>query len=513
MEEKVITLKVKHNLDDVAKKVDDVTHKLEETNKKVEDIADSTKKAESGIGKMAKAFTGLGLAIKAAGIGLVIEAFQLFKDTIGQNQKVIDLFNTSMTATKMIFSDIVKLVSGDLSFKKFFDNLGKSFSKATDTTKLENNAKRAAVIQQGLIEKFDRLAELQRQIRDNDALSIPERIKANERLGQILKLQNAEMQKQAKYQTDAAKVRYDTMPNIENEIALINARNNEAGIAAQLTGLESEQLVNRNALLNEEKTKREELKQKKEEDRLADLARLDAQTNSMRVYEENIAAIEIEAEADRKLRAAEKQKQIEFENSVELNSMATYMGNITAVENEEAEKRKNIAKIEAEAKLGIQGQYIAAVMQFAQGLRQIAGENKELAIASIILEQGAAVASIALNANKNFVKDGGVTSPLAWVGLAGSVAAGLSAVAAGAKGIQDIRSGTASGSNMSFGNPQMTPSYSTAPQFNVVGASGVNQIAQVVGQGQQPIKAYVVSSEVSSQQSLDRNKVMSASLG
>jgi hypothetical protein len=66
---------------------------------------------------------------------------------------------------------------------------------------------------------------------------------------------------------------------------------------------------------------------------------------------------------------------------------------------------------------------------------------------------------------------------------------------------------------MSFGNPQMTASYSTAPQFNVVGTSGVNQIAQVVGQGQQPVKAYVVSSEVSSQQSLDRNKVMSASLG
>jgi hypothetical protein len=66
---------------------------------------------------------------------------------------------------------------------------------------------------------------------------------------------------------------------------------------------------------------------------------------------------------------------------------------------------------------------------------------------------------------------------------------------------------------MSFGNQQMTPSYSTAPQFNVVGASGVNQIAQVVGQNQQPIKAYVVSSEISSQQSLDRNKVMSASIG
>jgi hypothetical protein len=184
-----------------------------------------------------------------------------------------------------------------------------------------------------------------------------------------------------------------------------------------------------------------------------------------------------------------------------------------ALEKKKSDELINIAQTEADTKLNIQQAYIGYAMQLGQGLRQIAGENKELAIAGIILEQGAAIASIAMNASKNFVKDGGVTSPLAWVGLAGSVAAGLSAVSAGAKGIQDIRSGNASGGNMSFGNPQMTPSYSTAPQFNVVGTSGVNQIAQVVGQSQEPIKAYVVSSEISSQQSLDRNKVMSASLG
>jgi len=184
-----------------------------------------------------------------------------------------------------------------------------------------------------------------------------------------------------------------------------------------------------------------------------------------------------------------------------------------ALEKKKSDELINIAQVEADTKLNIQQSYVNYAMQLGQGLRQIAGENKELAIAGIILEQGAAIASIAINAQKNFVKDGGVTSPLAWVGLAGSIAAGLSAVSAGVKGIQDIRSGNASGGDMSFGNPQMTPSYSTAPQFNVVGTSGVNQIAQVVGQNQEPIKAYVVSSEVSSQQSLDRNKVMSASLG
>lgn len=184
-----------------------------------------------------------------------------------------------------------------------------------------------------------------------------------------------------------------------------------------------------------------------------------------------------------------------------------------ALEKKKSEELINIAQTEAQTKENIQEAYINNIMRLGQGLRQIAGQNKELAIAAIILEQTAAITSIALNAKKNFVKNGGPTSPLAYIGLAGDVAAGLAAAAAGAKGIRDIRSGNASASNMSFGNQQMTPSYSTSPQFNVVGTGGVNQIAQVVGQNQQPVKAYVVSSEVSSQQSLDRNKVMTASLG
>lgn len=198
---------------------------------------------------------------------------------------------------------------------------------------------------------------------------------------------------------------------------------------------------------------------------------------------------------------------------VMFKSLTDRLDSEIALEKKKSEEKINIAQTEADTKLNIQQAYINYAMQLGQGLRQIAGENKELAIAGIILEQGAAIASIAMNASKNFVKDGGVTSPLAWVGLAGSVAAGLSAVSAGAKGISDIQSGKASGADMSFGNQQMTPAYSKAPTFNVVGASGVNQLAQAVGQNQEPVKAYVVSSEVSSQQSLDRNKVMSASLG
>ena len=50
------------------------------------------------------------------------------------------------------------------------------------------------------------------------------------------------------------------------------------------------------------------------------------------------------------------------------------------------------------------------------------------------------------------------------------------------------------------------------PQFNVAGDAGVNQIASTLA-NQQPIKAYVVGKEVSTQQSLDRNIVKNETLG
>ena len=52
------------------------------------------------------------------------------------------------------------------------------------------------------------------------------------------------------------------------------------------------------------------------------------------------------------------------------------------------------------------------------------------------------------------------------------------------------------------------------PSFNVVGAAPENQLAEALGQREdQPVKAYVVSNEVTNAQALDRNIVESASLG
>ncbi len=50
-----------------------------------------------------------------------------------------------------------------------------------------------------------------------------------------------------------------------------------------------------------------------------------------------------------------------------------------------------------------------------------------------------------------------------------------------------------------------------APQFNVVGDSGVNQLASLTA-NQQPTQAFVVSGEVTTAQALDRNRVQNATL-
>jgi hypothetical protein len=184
----------------------------------------------------------------------------------------------------------------------------------------------------------------------------------------------------------------------------------------------------------------------------------------------------------------------------------------TAIERKKKEEGIANIQAEADAKAAIQEASVANIMRIGQVLRQIAGDNKELAIAGIVLEQSAAVASIIINTQKNAAHYGYLT-PL---GINELVAGGLgvaSAISAGVKGIQDINAGTATGGQMSFGNQQMTASYSKAPTFNVVGVSPVNQIAQSLGGEMAPVRAYVVANDVTSQQALDRNRVSAATLG
>jgi len=89
----------------------------------------------------------------------------------------------------------------------------------------------------------------------------------------------------------------------------------------------------------------------------------------------------------------------------------------------------------------------------------------------------------------------------------------LSNVARAKKALSGSSSSGGGGGGISTPASIATPA-SAQPSINVVGASKTNAIAETIAQqGQQPIKAYVVANDVTTQQGLDRNIVSSASIG
>ena len=89
--------------------------------------------------------------------------------------------------------------------------------------------------------------------------------------------------------------------------------------------------------------------------------------------------------------------------------------------------------------------------------------------------------------------------------------------AIGFKSVKDILSTntkTTSGSPSGGGGGRQITAPPTPPSINVVGAAPENQLAAAIGEQQdKPVQAFVVGSEVTSQQALDRNIVDNASLG
>lgn len=201
-------------------------------------------------------------------------------------------------------------------------------------------------------------------------------------------------------------------------------------------------------------------------------------------------------EKDKKL-AKEKADQAEQDQNAELNSMATYEANITAEGKKQADERKVIAKNERLEKIGHLNAYADAAMAIGNLLGQQTEEGKALAIAASLISTYAAIA-------KQLEAFSGV--PIPGYAIAEAIATGVVGFAQVAN-IASVNVGGGASASYTMAN---TPA---APRFNVVGASTANQVAQAVGGNIPPVRAYVVANDVTSQQSLDRNRVSAATLG
>jgi hypothetical protein len=141
-------------------------------------------------------------------------------------------------------------------------------------------------------------------------------------------------------------------------------------------------------------------------------------------------------------------------------------------------------------------------------------------VADLFGEQTAAgkAAAIAEATIQTFLSAQKAYTSTVGVPVVGPVLAPINAGLAIAAGIKNIKAITAvqtpdGGGGGGGGGGNLSNSFSgavpQAPSFNVVGNSGVNQLAQLQ---QQPMQAFVVSSSVTTAQSLDRNRIENATL-
>lgn len=172
----------------------------------------------------------------------------LFKGEFSEAGKVA---TNAVAKVGLVVDNITDKVSNAAKELKDFTDL--QINNATKLTQAELKLEQARREQRKTQLNFQADAEKLRQIRDDEARSIPERIKANEALGDVLKKQlntELELQQQA---LDVAKLRVkldgETKENLD-EVA--QAETELADIRERVLGQESEQLVNRNSLLREQ---------------------------------------------------------------------------------------------------------------------------------------------------------------------------------------------------------------------------------------------------------------------
>lgn len=149
---------------------------------------------------------------------------------------------------------------------------------------------------------------------------------------------------------------------------------------------------------------------------------------------------------------------------------------------------------------------------YAQGFNNLAAILGEESAAGKAAAVAGALISTYQSATDSYKSLAGI--PI--VGPALGFAAAGAATAAGlanVKAITSTKTPQIAGRGSANVSAPATSSAPSPPQINVVGSSSTNQLANVIaGQSQEPVKAYVVSSEVSTAQSLERNIVKGASI-
>ena len=265
---------------------------------------------------------------------------------------------------------------------------------------------------------------------------------------------------------------------------------------------------------NEERIKKQdeydrlqrELIKDKQEKEIADL---------VAAYEEKFAAASENAELEKELEEALKADIADIQDK--------YRKEKEAKDKEAAQKELETQRALFEQKKELQNQDIDMALNAIGVLKDVFDDNKKFQKAAMIAESALGIAKIIVNTQVANAAALATPQAIASSGLSAipviarnNIAAGIGIaanIASTAKALQSLGGGSApSGQNSPAGGGGGGGAAEAAPtpaNFNIVGNAGANPLAGL----NEPIKAYVVGAEVTTQQALDNQKVTYATFG
>ena len=371
-------------------------------------------------------------------------------------------------------------------------DVDKAVSDAERLVALRKAAALADVERQKIQLQFQNTQEKLRQLRDDELISLAERQAANDKLLASFEEQ-AELERvQLNIKVAAAQAELGIVNSNENLVALKQAQLELIDLDERLQGQKSEALANQNSLLREQ----------------ADITKSIGETDQEIFEIQQNAQLELIDDA-----VARAEKEIEIAQNVfnrkkallEQEVAATKAGTAARAEAENALKL-----FEAENAAGrlaleknLQQAKLDAIKGALNGIAQLVGENT-------LLGKGIALAQVAIDTYTGATKALGQGGVFGYIGAAGIIATGI----ANARKITATQIPTEGGGGSTPAITNTLSQPSTPAQFNIVGQSNLNQLAQSIGgQFNQPIRAYVVGQDVTTSQQLQRQRVRTATFG
>ena len=559
--------KLNSALDNTAKEVDNVneagqgTSKLTSGFNKAGDAVEALQPGLKGAVSGMKAMLVQMWAIVANPIGLVVVAivgaltllYKAFASTNDGADKLEQVM-AGLSATIDIVRDrilvvgnaIVKFFQGDFKGalaegKKAVSGFGaeveREFKKAANAVKMlqeVEDAMRSISVSRA---KLDRDLAKSKELLTDENATYAQKVKALKEIKEAEGKQTAQELANAQKKYDAIKLQNSLSDTSDEDL------DKEAAAEAELYKIQQKSAEDNRSINKQEKRahademarlkqisearKQDGKKLSDEKKRIDDELTKSIQDNAKRLKEIDDQALYENKNATDQLTAIAEANKVK--QDAEMKAKGDYAAwelNLIKFKADETKKNRDKEiedeKIAAQARFEIQQSTFDTIENGIGVLKSAFEKNKALQKVALIAESAFGIARIIITTKaanaaarlKYALIPGGIALAAAEA-TANNISAGVGIAAnlvATAKGLSALGGGGApsGGSNLSGDGGGGVRS---APQFNVVGTSGVNQIGQALSQEQPIVKAYVVASDVSTAQALDRNIIKSSSLG